>query len=144
MGWVATSWLELQLAYSISLAELPLPVDEDDDASSPSRSRVGFLTLAALLRRELVVSGERLTFGCGPLAGAVHTKDGLGFAVGAGIVSRYLIALTSDLSVGPFLDARALIYAVPGSSRPFYELNDDKVVIGHSDAQFQIGVAFAL
>lgn len=140
VGWVATSWLELQLGYSISVMELPLPNDE----GSEDRSRIGYLTLAVLLRRELDVAGERLMFGAGPLVGVVHTKDGLGLAAGAGMVSRYLIAVSEQLSVGPFLDARAVIYALPGSSRPFYEVNDDNVVVGHSDAHIQIGVAFAL
>ncbi len=140
VGWVATSWFELQLGYSISITELPLAADD----SSATRSRIGYLTLATLLRRELTVVGERLMFGAGPLGGVVHTKDGLGLALGAAIVSRYLIAVSDDLSVGPFIDVRALVYSLPGSSRPFYEVNDDKVVTGHSDAHVQIGVAFAL
>ncbi len=134
-GWIPLSWLELQLAYSISLRELDLPTGE--------QGRVGFGTLAVLLRSALQVGGERLVLAGGVIGGVVHTRNGMGGAVGGALVARYVLQVNAGLAVGPFLDVRALLYTMQESDLPLYRFEDGFATAGHSDAQIQIGVAFA-
>ncbi|MGF1464904.1 MAG: hypothetical protein ACFCGT_02120 [Sandaracinaceae bacterium] len=135
VGLVPLEWLETQLSYSASVVTLPQPDGGD--------SHVGFLTLALLIRRELHVAGERLMFGGGLVGGIVHNHRGVRPAFGGAIAARYLIGLSRSVSLGPFLDVRALLYELPGSDLPIYDVEDGRLVAGHSDAQIQIGVAMA-
>ena len=137
VGWIPLRLIEVQVAYSFSAVKLDLPTDE----YVQEESRVGFLTAALLLRRSLRVAGEHMTFACGIVGGLVHTKDGAGPAVGGAIVARYLIDLPGGYAVGPFADVRAILYALPGTSKPLYKVEDGRLVTGHSDAHIQIGVA---
>jgi hypothetical protein len=127
LGWIPLEWLELQVNYAISVVELTVP---DGNAS-----HVGFATLALMLRRALQVESERLEFAGGLAAGIVHTANGVRPALGVAIAARYMIRIKERLSLGPFIDARAMIYDLPESERGIRN--------GHSNLLFQIGAAAA-
>ncbi len=135
VGVIPHEVIELQLAYTVSVVTLPLP-----DASE---SHVGFLTLALMLRSELRVAGERLVLAGGVVGGMVHTHNGVRGVLGGAVAGRYLIGVDDVLAIGPFLDVRALLYELPSSPLPIYELRDGELIAGHSDAHVQIGVAAA-
>jgi hypothetical protein len=136
VGLIPIDFIEIQLSYTVSVVSLELP-----DASD---SHVGFLQATLLLRREIEVDGERLSLACGFAGGIVHTHNGVREAFGGAIVARYLIGLSSGVSLGPFIDVRAVLYELPESSLPIFEIRDGQLVSGHSDAQVQIGVALAI
>jgi hypothetical protein len=127
LGWIPLEWLELQANYTISAVGVTVP--------GGSTSHVGFATLAFMLRRALEVEGERLVFAAGIAGGIVHTVNGVRPALGVAITARYMLRIKERFSLGPVIDARAMIYQLPESDRSF--LN------GHSDLLFQIGVAAA-
>jgi hypothetical protein len=126
-------WIEVGLHYTLSAVELSLP--------NGSQSHIGFASAEFKVTREMRYETQRLVVGCGPHIGFVHTREGIGFEGGAGLLARYLVDVGDILSVGPFFEARALLYKLPGSSKPIYEWRDGKLVAGHSDAQIHLGVA---
>ena len=132
LGVAPTRWLELQLQYSISVVALAMP--------DGSKSRVGFATLAVLMKKEFGFDGQRVTFACGPQGGIVHTRRGVREAMGAAIVSRYLINTRDTFALGPFIDMRAMLYELPESTTPIYRIEKGELIAGLSDAQGQIGV----
>lgn len=135
VGFVLFPWLELQAAHTMSVIELTLP--------DQTQSLVGFETLGVIMRRELRIGTERLTFGAGFAGGVVHSRGGVRGAVGAVLVARWLIAITRQFSLGPFVDARALLYELAESPKPIYAVEEGKLQAGHSDVHVQIGVMLA-
>jgi len=133
LGWFPLPMLELQLGYAISAISLELPDDEE--------SHVGFATLALMLRVALQVNGSSLSFAGGIVGGMVHTGGGVGGVVGGAITTRYMVRTGAGLHVGPFIDARALLYTLAETDQPLYEFDGGRLRPGHSDAHIQIGVA---
>jgi hypothetical protein len=132
-----TRKLEVRLHYTVAAQGVTLP-------TNGKRSNVGFANLDVLLSHELRVGGQRMVMGFGPSVGFVHTRQGVGLAVGADLSARYMIDIGEVMALGPFFDVRAQLYNLPGSDVPMYEVKDGRLEPGHSDSQLQIGVAVSL
>jgi hypothetical protein len=130
-------WLELRGYYSIAVRPL-------ENLSTGLPTTVGFAAWDVALTHEIARDGQRMVMGCGPSAGFIHVDQGVGFSFGADIFARYMIRLGNVLAIGPFVDARAMLYELPGSSAPILLFEDYNLRYGHSDAQIQIGVAASL
>lgn len=135
LAWAPVSWLEIGVQYAGSLIELHV--------TPGVTSQIGFTTLSLVITKEITIAGERLTFGAGPMVGMVYDIAGVGAVVGASIVARYLVQLRDALLLGPFIDARATLYELPGNAAPLFALTGGELQVGHADAQIQIGVAVA-
>lgn len=135
VAWAPVSWLEIGVQYAGSLIELHVTPDVT--------SQIGFATISLVISKEITIAGERLTLGAGPMVGMVYDIAGVGAVVGASIVARYLIQLRDALLLGPFIDARATLYELPGNAAPLFALTGGELQVGHADAQIQIGVAVA-
>jgi hypothetical protein len=127
-------WLELRAYYSVTTDPLVLP-------TTGETSVVGFAHFDVALSHELRVGRQRMVMGCGPSAGFVHTRQGIGISLGSDIFARYLIDVSGLLAVGPFVDVRAMYYELPGSPVPLIDVGDGRVKLGHNDTHIQIGVA---
>jgi hypothetical protein len=116
-------WVELRAYYSVTTDPLVLP-------TTGETSVVGFAHFDVTLSHELRVGRQRMVMGCGPSAGFVHTKQGIGFSVGSDLYARYMIDVGAVLALGPFADVRAMYYDLPGSDVPIFENNDTHIQIG--------------
>lgn len=127
-------FLELRAYYSVSLLDLELPTNGEN-------SHVGFANFDLAATHELRVGIQRMVMGAGVTGGFMHTSQGVGPSLGATLYARYMLDVSSLISIGPYMDARALLYELPGSDVPIYDIVDGRLVAGHSDAHMQIGVA---
>ncbi len=135
VAWVPLPFLEFGVQYAASVIQLGVTPDVT--------SHIGFATFTILPRKELTIAGERLVFGGGPMVGVVHDVAGAGLVLGASIVARYLVQLSGAVLIGPFIDARSVLYELPGTPAPILDFTDGELRVGHADAHIQIGVAAA-
>jgi hypothetical protein len=127
-------WLELRGYYSVTTDPPVLP-------TTGETSVVGFAQLDVALTHELRVGRQRMVMGCGPSAGFIHTKQGIGISLGSDAFARYMIDMSGVLALGPFFDVRAMYYDLPGSGVPLIDVVDGDLRMGHNDTHVQIGVA---
>ncbi len=135
VAWVPLPFIEFGVQYAASVIQLGVTPDVT--------SHIGFATFTILPRKELTIAGERLVFGGGPMVGVVHDVAGAGLVLGASIVARYLVQLSGAVLIGPFIDARSVLYELPGTPAPILDFTDGELRVGHADAHIQIGVAAA-
>lgn len=115
-------WLELGLRYSLAVVPVTVP--------GGGLSRVGFISLDALLTRELRVAEQRFALAVGPSGTVIHSSLGAGFGVSLVLAARYLIDVNERFSLGPFFAMRPTFYNLPGDAK----------LLGRTDAQGDIGV----